>query len=121
MLAAASAVDVLESVRDAPAWQSAEPFERQRRARSVPRESLAPEIVAGFDAHACVHVEAIAFDDERGRVGALVGGAMPVVSCAPSRGIVDTLPRPMAIAAQASSAVCAGGSFERASSGESST
>jgi hypothetical protein len=63
-----------------------------------------------------MQVEAVTFDDERRRVGALFVRAMPVVvGLVPSRGIVVTLPRPMA--AQASSAVCAAGSFERASSG----
>ena len=79
ILAAPSAVDVLEPVRYAPARQSAQPFERERRTRSVSRQALAPEIVAGFDADASMHVEPITFDGECGLVGALFRGPVPVV------------------------------------------
>ncbi len=79
ILAAPSAADVLEPVRYAPARQSAQPFERERRTRSVSRQALAPEIVAGFDADAGVHVEPITFDGECGLVGSLFRGPVPVV------------------------------------------
>ena len=79
MLAASAVVDVLQPVGDPPARQPAQPFERERRTRSVSRQSLPPEIVAGFDAHASMHVEPITFDGDRGLVGALFGGAVPVV------------------------------------------
>lgn len=113
-------VDVLEPVRYAPARQSAQPFERERRTRSVSRQALAPEIVAGFDADASMHVEPITFDGECGLVGALFRGPVPVVLRAVAWQRRKTLPRPMAMAAHASSAVWAGSSFERASRGESS-
>jgi hypothetical protein len=106
-------LDVLQPVRDAPAGQTAQPLERQRRAGAVATESFATEVVARFDAYVRVEVEPIAFDGDGGLVGALLVVVLPVISSCLAFGSVATLPRPIAMAAHASIAVCIGGSFDR--------
>ena len=55
---------VLHAVCDAPSRQPPKAFERERWARSIAAHTFAPKIVACFDPHPRMQVEAVALDRE---------------------------------------------------------